>query len=76
MIHYFGAKAIVQRLGLKDHRRLPWLIKKWGVPAFLRREPGHPGLRYYASESMLAAWELVKAKQCYEELTAKQNGRL
>jgi len=75
MTHYFGAKAIVQRLGLKDHRRLPQLIRKWGLPAFPRRQPGHPGLRYYASESMLVAWELTQAKKCYEDLIAKENGQ-
>lgn len=73
MIHYFGAKAIVARLGLKDHRRLPVLITKWAVPAFLRHQPGHQGLRYYASEAMLIAWELSRAKQCYEQLKAKAN---
>jgi hypothetical protein len=73
MIHYFGAKAIVQRLGWKDHRRLPWLIRTWGVPAFLRRQPGRSYTCYYASEGMLCAWELTKAKQCYEQLKAKEN---
>lgn len=72
MTHYFGAKAIVTRLGWKDPRRLPWLIKKWGLPAFPRRRPGRAYICYYASEAMLCAWELARAKQHCEQLLAKE----
>jgi hypothetical protein len=72
MHHYWGAKAIVQRLGLKGADRLPHLKLRFGVPCFLRSDPRCPWRRlYYASESMIAAWELAKAKADNERLRAE-----
>ncbi len=68
---YWGAAAIVKRIGLRDPRRVPYLIKRWGLPAFLRRDPGHPRNTYYASESMLATWEIARAMHYRESLTRK-----
>ena len=42
--HYWGAKAIMARIGLRDHRRLPYWIRRHSLPAFLRRDPFHPGI--------------------------------
>ncbi len=60
MTHYGGAKAIVERIGLCDATRLPYLIKRGGLPAFLRRDPGHTRNTYYMSENMVTVWEIAK----------------
>jgi hypothetical protein len=75
MTHYWGAKAIVQRIGLRDATRLPDLIKRWGLPAFLRRTPGHLRSCYYASESMIATWELAQGLRYRQILLAKEEER-
>lgn len=75
MTHYWGAKAIVERIGLRDPRRLPFLIKRWGLPAFLRRAPGHCRNTYYTSESAVTAWEITMSKQYRETLLAKERER-
>jgi hypothetical protein len=63
-------------LGLKGASRLPELKLRLGVPCFLRSDPRCPWRRlYYASESMLAAFELAMAKADRERLVAKQNER-
>ena len=73
MTHYWGAKAIVERIGLRDATRLPHLIKQCGLPAFLRRTPGHLRSCYYANESMITAWELAKGLQYRQILLAKED---
>jgi hypothetical protein len=75
MMHYWGAKAIVQRIGLRDARRVPYLIKRFGLPAFLRRDPQHLRNTYYSSEGLILAWELVRAKHYRETLLAKEEAR-
>ena len=72
---YWGAKAIVERIGLRDSRRLPFLIKRWGLRAFLRRAPGHCRSCYCVSESAVTAWELAGAMQYRETLLAKEQER-
>jgi hypothetical protein len=72
MTHYWGAKAIVQRIGLRDATRLPHLIKRWGLPAFLRRAPGHLRNTYYISESAITAWEIARGMQHRQILLAKE----
>ena len=75
MQHYWGAKAIVERVGLRDTRRLPFLIKRFGLPAFLRRSPGKLRSCYYTSESAITAWELARGMQQRETLLAKDEER-
>jgi hypothetical protein len=76
MQHYFGAQAIVKRLGLKCASRLPELKLRLGVPCFLRSDPRCPWRRlYYSSESMIAAWELAKAKADNERLRTEQEAK-
>ena len=75
MMHYWGAKAIVERIGLRDSRRLPYLIKRFGLPAFLRRAPGHLRNTYYISESAVTAWEIARGMQYRETLLAKEQER-
>ena len=70
---YWGAKAIVERIGLKDHRRLPYLIKRQALPAFLRHDPKHSTRRsYYSDESLISRWLVMKANVYREELLAKE----
>ncbi len=72
---YWGARAIVKRIGLRDATRLPDIIKQEGLPAFLRRAPGHPRNTYYASESMITSWEIAKGR-CYRQtLMAKAEAK-
>lgn len=75
MTHYWGAKAIVERIGLRDTRRLPFLIKRFGLPAFLRRTPGKLRSCYYTSEAAITAWELARGMQQREILLAKDEER-
>lgn len=75
MTHYWGAKAIVERIGLRDATRLPSLIKRWGLPAFLRRAPGHLRNTYYSSESAITAWEIARCLQHRQILLAKEEER-
>lgn len=76
---YWGAKAILARFGLKDPRRLPYLIRTQGIPAYLRRKPGarRGAPYYYMSENMATAYELSRARQFREQLKAKyeENGK-
>jgi len=70
---YWGAKQICERIGLKDHRRLPHLILQYGLPAFRRRDPKRPPLQiYYSDESMITTWLMARARMEYERLKAKQ----
>jgi len=74
MRHYWGARAIVARLGWKQANRLPELKRRLGVPCFLRPDPRCPWRRlYYASESMIAAWELAMAQADLQRLRAEQD---
>lgn len=76
MTHYWGAKAIVERLGLRRASRLPELKLRLGVPCFLRSDPRCPWRRiYYASESMLTAWELAKARADNERLKGELDAK-
>jgi hypothetical protein len=71
MQHYWGAKAICERLGLKDHRRLPILITRNSLPAYRRRMPGKAIAPYYSNSDLIARWELAKALDERERLLAK-----
>lgn len=74
MTHYWGAKAIVKRLGLRAANRLPELIRRDGVPCFLRSDPRCPWRHtYYASESMITAWELSRGMANRERLRREQD---
>jgi len=73
MTHYWGAREIVERIGLKKPGRLPELKQRLGVPCFLRADPRNPWRRiYYASEQMILAWELAMGKLDRERLLRKQ----
>lgn len=69
--HYWGAKAIVQRLGLKSPARLPDLIKHQSFPAYRRRLPGRSTSPYYSNSDLVLRWELSKASHYREQLLAE-----
>ena len=76
MPHFWGANAVVQRIGLLCASRcLPFLIKRWGLPVFLRRMPGKLRSCYYMSEAAVTAWELTMAMRHRETLLAKERER-
>lgn len=68
---YWGAKQILARAGFspKSYRRFPEYILRHHIPCFLRRH-GHRKSMFYASEAMIIAWELNKAKGSYEDIHA------
>lgn len=74
---YWGAKAIMERIGLKDSRRLPFWIKKYALPAFPRYDPTSPCRRrcYYSDEIMLQRWLHAYASAYREQLLAKEKLR-
>ena len=72
MEHYWGAKAILERIGLKNAKRLPFLIKKYHLPAYRRRLPGKARIPYYSNSEMILRWELSKAQLVREALLSKE----
>lgn len=70
MVHYWGAAAICERIGLGTPAYLPVLRQRFGVPCFLRRKPKSPRNCYYASENMILAWELGRSKAELEAYNA------
>ncbi len=73
MQHYFGARAIVERIGYKRPEQLPRLRARYGVPCFLRADPRNSKRRlYYASEAMIVAWELARASLELQAWIAKR----
>lgn len=73
MFHYWGAKAIVARLGYKTPSALADLKIRHGLPCYLRADPRNSFRKiYYASEQMILAWQLAKAKLDTDRLIAKR----
>lgn len=70
MIHYWGTKAILERVGLSpgNFKRFPELRERYGFPCFRKKRPGTKVLVYYASEAMISQWELAAAKNDIEEV--------
>ena len=77
VMHYWGAEAIVVRLGWQPStgRHLLELRRRHGIPCWKRKMPSHPRLTYYASEAMLLSWELSNAKLDFERLIARDAQR-
>jgi len=74
MTHYFGAKAILTRLGYKSLKILYRLKMDHGLPCYLKADPRNPRRRmYYASEQMLLAWELAMSTVDRNRLQAKRD---
>jgi hypothetical protein len=72
MIHYWGAQAIVQRIGLRNSDRISKLIRNTGLPAFYRRDPKRPCCKtYYSDEAMITAWLLQRARDHRQERVRK-----
>ena len=78
MIHYWGAKAICERLGFKSAHKLKQFINRYQLPVFPRRHGKRPEKVYYSSESALTAWEIAKGIEYRQALqvraTAKAKG--
>ena len=73
MTHYFGAKAILERLGYKHTAGIGKLKIRHGLPCFLRADPRNSFRKvYYASEQMILAYELARAKLDTDRLRAKE----
>jgi hypothetical protein len=63
----------VQRIGLRDPRRIKLYILRDGLPAFLRREPRNPLRKaYYSDETLMGAWLMARAISYREELKKQQ----
>lgn len=72
MQHYWGAVEIAKRIGLRNRGAVRQWITKYGLPAYPRRRPNRAHTCLYASEAMIAAWELSRAKT-YREQTLRQD---
>ena len=69
---YWGAQAIVNRLGLRDKTKIRTYILRDGLPAFLRQEPRNPLRKsYYSDETLISAWLMAKAIDYRNELKAQ-----
>jgi hypothetical protein len=72
MQHYWGAKAIVERIGYKAPNRLPDLILLYRVPAYKRPNPRNPtNLIFYSNESLISLWEINRASMYYEHVVGE-----
>jgi hypothetical protein len=73
MQHYWGAKAILERIGYspKSYRRFPLMVLHHRIPCYLKQDPQHKRPMYYTNEALIVAGDLQKAKQHYEETKAK-----
>ena len=59
MQHYWGAAAIMARLGIRSHQTLYRWIDQQGLPVCLRAKPRSPCRRQlYSNEHLILAWEL------------------
>ena len=76
MQHYWGAQAICERIGYRSPSRLPELIIRYRIPAYLRRHHSKHHLTvYYSNSEMLNKWEMVRAQQSREQLIERQKVR-
>ena len=74
MQHYWGARAIMQRLDLKSYQTLYRQIRQYGLPVYLRVNPKAPIRRaLYSNEALLCAWELSMCKDYRERLIGGQH---
>lgn len=76
MQHYWGAKAICDRIGYRCSNRLPDLIIRYHVPAYKRHHPHkHCIVVYYSNEELLSKWDLARAQHDREKLIADREQR-
>lgn len=76
MQHYWGAKAICDRIGYKTPGRLPELILRYHVPAYKRRNPKIPtNLTYYSNEALMVRWDIDQAKRFYEQVQGETESK-
>ena len=76
MEHYWGAKAICDRIGYRSSNNLNTLILKYHIPAYKRHHPLKRHLTvYYSNEAMLTKWDLTRAQQARERLIAEHELR-
>ena len=76
MQHYWGAKAICDRIAYRSPSRLPELIVRYHIPVYLRRHPEKHHLTvYYSNSEMLSKWEIARAQRSREQLIEKQQAR-
>ena len=71
MQHYWGAKAIAQRVGIHP-THISNFKRRYGLPCFLRVDAHHLRRTLYASESMILAWELAMSRDYDEKLRARK----
>ena len=70
VVHYWGAQAILERIGYSKRSLLPDLIAKYGLPVYLRKRAGPLRPCYYSNEAMILSWELSRASLQREQLVA------
>jgi hypothetical protein len=72
--HYFGGKAICQRMGWKSLKPLRRYITQFAFPAYKRLDPRNP-LRsnmWYSNEALISRWEWLMVQAERERVLARE----
>jgi len=76
MQHYWGAKAICERIGYQTSNRILDLILRYHLPAYKRFHPKKKCVRvYYSNEALLSKWDLARVQHDREELMREREER-
>lgn len=76
MTHYWGAKAIAERLGYRSTTYLSKAIRKYKIPVYLRRSKECPSVDcFYTNDYLLGLWELDKAKDAVERMISSSEAK-
>jgi hypothetical protein len=76
--YYLGAQAIAERLGYKDTKVVMRLHIEQGLPMYKRAQRlKHGGFTYMwaASESMIAAWEMLQGQRSSQQFRQKRESK-
>ena len=73
--HYWGLMAIAKRLGLGSTQSASKAIIDYGLPAYPRYNPHNHRRVIYASEAMILAWELTRAKEYHRLMQQRREAK-
>jgi hypothetical protein len=76
MTHYWGGKAIMDRLDIGAMATLYKLITRKGLPVFKRKRPGKAHPMMYSNDAMILMWELALAREYRLSLAGSRPGEL
>ena len=77
--HYWGLDEIGKRIGVSSRSAARKAIFDYGLPVHYRPNPRTRVKAYYASEAMILAWELSRARETRKvrvgQIEAKRSAR-